>query len=668
MIQRIPFMQSVAQYYPFSTLFSFFSSFTWTGLSLYSRSPYTMLPAMQTALLLYGLVLEFKRLIPDPVKIKNNFKNREFYYNGQLAAILKNENNSTPSLEIYSADPAIIGLAMGNLLGNDYLELRRKYSPFLFLNAQARKGPILQNAIKTINQKTRERGIDVEYRLPEFHHLLLESNKKLIENNLAASSVLQDAPITIDELDAYNRFPNDIKGNLACSVYIPAKNNTCNYAAVSNFDWPGAGDLFNRMKRLNHPTGHTDSSKPQFVISFTLPTHAGFRASNGHILLMMNEVETSETMRKNPDGGFGQFDLFNKILQECCTRDDIEECIKANPPASPYILIAVTKNGSFIIELLPSIKENSPLYRIIEADQALVATNHFQGLPGTATISCSLPRWEKMMEAIKKYPNEPWKIAAAAASKDTGQTLIAKWQENGDLIIQWNIANYNSAIAIDPDTNAFNPDELNVTQYGKAFLRECEKHQVKFNLSSTDQELMELYKSAYQVNDEEISQSMRDLYSQLMFEKSKLESGHPQAASSLTMPDIENIARDANNIVKIIMDKDKSHELKINALKKYQQLNHGNDRLLFALTISLLFAGLALIAMGPSGFDLARTGLNYLTSNLSAASAIYFASAPLRNALKSSPDVAFFKKAVATQLERKLHQETKQHVAARKTS
>ena len=206
---------------------------------------------------------------------------------------------------------------------------------------------------------------------------------------------MQDSPITIDELRAYNHFPDDFKGNLACSVYLPTTTELRDFDIVRNFDWPGAGELFNHFLKVIYRTKHTDINKPQFVMSWTLPTNPGFTATNGHIVLAMNEVEKYETMRRNPEGGTGQFDLFNQIIENCCTLEEIEEFIKTHPPASPWILIAAAKNGSGLFEMLPTVKEKAPLYRFIKAGDSCVATNHFQDIPESATISHSVSRWEK---------------------------------------------------------------------------------------------------------------------------------------------------------------------------------------------------------------------------------------------------------------------------------
>lgn len=658
-------LRSIVQYYPLSMLVSLISSITSTGISLYYRSPYAFLSSMHSMLLTYGFILEFKRLIPDTLKIKNDFDDQEFIYNNQLAALLHNENNSTPSLEIYSSDPGMIGLASGHLRGWDYLELRRKYSRFLFLNAQLRKGPWYQDAIKTINQRTRERKINIDRKLLEQHQFLFEANKKVVEYNLHASSVFQDNPITIDELNAYNHFPDDFKGNLACSNYLPPNDDNLSFDMVRNFDWPGAGELFNRFLRMTYRTEHENPDKPQFVITWTLPTNPGFTATNGHLVLAMNEVEIAETMRRNPDGGLCQFDLFNAIAENCCTLEEIEAYIKNNPPASPWILVARTKNGGGIFEMLPNIKDQ-PLYRFIKADHALVATNHFQDLPESATISCSVPRFEKMSKAIQHYPDEPWKIAASSSSNDTGHTLIAKWHENGDLIIQSNIANYNSAIAYDPIDNQFHFDVLNVTEYGKTFLRKCENKLVRSQLASVDEALIKLCKLSYQGESEEIAQHLRDIYSQLMLEKSKIALNHPNIPPSLSLEKIERIANESCSIVDDILCQSLSSDEKIKKIEQYENTMGDvlNDRLSFISNRLKIIAGAYIVVntmqttlISPSGLDLLKFGLNWVINNISATCAMLPFSVPLFYSLKTPSHLGFYTHRITKDLKNEIKNE-----------
>ena len=83
----------------------------------------------------------------------------------KLVAELRNVNNSTPLLEIYSSDPAVIGEARGYFLARDFLEFRKAYMPFIFANARLMVGPISQDTVATINQKVCERGINTTHKM-----------------------------------------------------------------------------------------------------------------------------------------------------------------------------------------------------------------------------------------------------------------------------------------------------------------------------------------------------------------------------------------------------------------------------------------------------------------------------------------------------------------------
>lgn len=668
---ELPLLHAVVEYYPFSMLLSLVSCIIWQGSSLSSSSPYAILPMLQSAALIYGFYREFERLVPHPQKITNDFRDEKYFINGQLVAELKSTGGSTPILEIYSSDPIIIGLARGYFLGMDFIDMRKRYLPLLYLNAQLVIGPRFQDTVTSINQQilARDINVNVQDKIPEFHYFLLEANKAVILHNSSPTrpKAIHVPYINIDELMALQHFPDDKKGlAIGCSVaYHP------DGFFIRNFDWPSAGNLFNHVSRSISPTNHVDPKKPQFIMAWTLPFGSVLTATNGHLVLAMNEVEKHKTMRKyqgENNGGYGQFDLFEMITKNCCTIEEIHSFIEKHPPASPWILNVTAKDGGGIFEMLPTVKDkNQPLYRFIPATPHCISTNHFQGMPETAAVSCSLTRYEKMRAASQRS-TDPWEIARSSATKDTGHTLIAKWK-NGKLILQSNIANYNSATAVDRRRKKFRYDEINVDEYSQSFINKTPLLRPYKSLP-VDQALMDLLNMAYQVKDQNISSLIRIIYSDLMVERTKNDYKKNIDAPIIVGPvmsikNITAIAIESKNIVTAMMSGRYTLEEKMALLNKYQNAMNAinptqpvqspNRRYYVLLTATLFITSLMVLFNSDLTLDLLSSGLTYFLDYLAPSTAVIAAVAPpLFNTLKTQNNVFSFTHSMSQNLQKEV--------------
>jgi hypothetical protein len=216
----------------------------------------------------------------------------------------------------------------------------------------------------------------------------------------------------------------------------------------------------------------------------------------------LNEAYITATMGTNPDGGSPQFKLFLDILKNCSTIAEVNEYLKENQPASSHILIAMAEDGGGVFEMLPHDKDKIFDFREadIENGVPVLATNHFVRPEGilkeSVAVSCSEERYKKMEEGLRSFIDDPIAIAQSSATNDTVQTFVFKRDINtGELTVEYNTSNYNSAKAIDPATGQINYNKMNITQHHKDFMQTVNRlnqrqGELEMNLSPLDKKLL----------------------------------------------------------------------------------------------------------------------------------------------------------------------------------
>lgn len=678
-----PYVQSLVRTYPKSMSASLLFSIARMGLKIYESSPLAILHGLQVAILLYGVVNEVLRMSPHHTKMKNNFSPICYPPDSddiETARLYVDNNSTTPVIENYSSEDHVQGMAAGNLRGPEFIQMREKYYPLMHLMARIALEPNpknflekvslipnvllrkeMQDTIAKINYEVWLRNINISDIMTRRHFFLLELNQAVLRYNQDAS--IPASFVTIEELFALDFFssivkpikPDDLLPTLikkaigstpviACtSAYIKKQNKMFHL-----LDWPTSNYFANGIAWTKRPTGNTEKGKPTFVYTLGIaPDHPVAIGINDELVITINEVCQIDNMEKNPEGGFGPFDMMQKILDTCMTIDDVEQLIKKFPPASPWILSVMSKTEGAVIDLLPPKKpeeESAPLYRIKRDN--FVATNFFQKMPETAAVPCALERYEKMEKAQQNLNMSDWEKARASASDDTCVSMIARW-ENDELILEYNIANFNSSISEDPVDNVFRPDKMNIHQDAKQFLEKCNQHAVKpVPIHPVDKELMKLCLASVKIKDAEVAQLMRKIYSTLMVENSRNYCVEQKEKSVLDTQQIKEMAKLTRKIALGEASQEELKRFEENLLRLDPGLRSTMNYFCILTGIVAVVAGLFSMTNSLTAIN---TGLTWIRNNFSTLASLGSIAAPLQKVFSSpsSPSVFFFANSLA---------------------
>ncbi len=683
-----PTVQELFDENPRSMSLSLFISTVCTYLNIYNAPMFALLSSAEMVELFRGLILKVKEMIPRNEKVKSNIETMYFHGSSSLHAQF-NAENGTPVLESYSDQEQIQATVEACFLGNDYIHDKYFQTMYLMARVALKQNASnvweklslipdvlireqMQDTISAINYEVWKRGINIEYSMEYLHYSLLELNKCVLDYNSAHAASGQTKPfVKIDDLLSLRFFnsivevikPDDLLGTLFKKAlgHYPVMGCTNTYLQKQNvisrgLDWPQIQDFGNKIFWTKKPTGHTDLNLPTFVYTLgiypNIPVAIGI---NDELVVIINVGGNKFDAHKNTDGGYGSLDIVDMILKNCLTLKDVEKLLDDHPCASPCIINVISKEEGAVFDILPPKMENEksrPLYRVKKG--SFIATNHHQGQEESAAVPCSVERYKKVEEALKDMPDnlswdQLWELARIPATDDTCASIIVLKNEKGEIIVEWNISNKNSATAIDSDINKFFPDKMNIHQDARHFLHNVANKKIPRVLStSVDKALKELCLASAKAKSGEVAQLMRNIYSQLMAENSRLNTIHQYKKSELNL-NIKQIEEIAVMAKKIGLGKATVKELKAFEETLLQLEPEFFDSINYLYVLGIFGATVGFVWDITTSLSWVQAGLTWMSENLSATVTIantFMLGCKMFLSPSSSPNALFFSRSL----------------------
>lgn len=435
----------------FVHLHPFFSIlFTLSGPAAFLTVGWKYLPMLLASYqLAKELWVELKEIKAPPHKEKSVF----------LPAIVKEENvmigqlnyiDRMPVAEIYTNDPHLSSIAQAKLLASYQLDFHTEYFWYLLTVARLIHGPREIDAVTYINREIRRRDLNLTDDTIRLHYILKEIYKSMARYNQKAPFYLRRADeFNMEYLRAILAFCEVEKGlgrrANGCSTSIIAPKQHKKYF-IRNLDWFTFGTFAKYQLKIAEPTAYFNmpyEQKPTATFISTIapriiPGITGF--NDRGLSIAYNEVGGLNNNRENGPNSYSGLVLLNKIAQECDTLKQVENFLRAHPPASPHNLIVMTRDGHGVIQNMP---HQMHVFFNIRGDRTnfCVATNHFldwgnKAIPESACIDCSQERYNKMQSAITKDKlSSVLNVAQSSATKDTVETMIGKFNYRNKKLI-----------------------------------------------------------------------------------------------------------------------------------------------------------------------------------------------------------------------------------------